>query len=97
MLSLWHSQAGDHGSGWPSAPRGQVWGHTAMLGDPREGTRYRETQLDGVDGLTERPSELVLPQGFHHHFVQVLQLVGDPAGLFGVRDLWRRGVRLGGL
>lgn len=41
---------------------------------------HRQTELDGVDGLVERPGKLVLPQGLHHHILHVLQLVGLPAG-----------------
>lgn len=41
---------------------------------------HRQAELDGVDGLVERPGELVLPQGLHHHVLHVLQLVGLPAG-----------------
>lgn len=41
---------------------------------------HRQAELDGIDGLVERPGELVLPQGLHHHVLHVLQLVGLPAG-----------------
>lgn len=50
---------------------------------------YRKTQLYGINRLTERPGELMLPQRLHDHLVQVLQLIGAAARLLGIADLWR--------
>lgn len=50
---------------------------------------HRQSELDGVDGLVERPGELMLPQRLDHDILHVLQLIGLAAGFSGIRHLGR--------
>lgn len=53
---------------------------------------YWETQCNCINWLAKRPREVMPPQSFDHHLLQVLQLIGHSSGTFGIEDLRRRGV-----
>lgn len=53
---------------------------------------HRQVKFDCVHWCMKRPGKVVLPQGFHHHLEQVLQLIGLALGPAGIYVFWGWGI-----